>query len=113
MDALTWFKSVFRRALATPALRADLATEAWDDVPLHLVAARLRPRAAPADADDGWDAVIARSKAQAAPPKAPSPPPPPPPRAMLSIARPKAPRANPDVVAWGPPGHTGRGPASR
>ena len=41
MDALTWFKSVFRRALMTPApLRADVDTEMWDDVPLHRVAAR-------------------------------------------------------------------------
>jgi hypothetical protein len=81
MDALTWFKSVFHRSRATPALlRADLATEQWADVPLHHMAARLRPPAAPADDAEDWDAVIARAKMQAASPKAPSPPPPPPPR---------------------------------
>ena len=48
------------------------------DVPLHLVAARLRTTAAPADDDEDWDAVIARAKMQAALPKAPSPPAPPP-----------------------------------
>ena len=36
------------------------------NVPLHLVAARLRPPSAPADDDEDWDAVIARAKAQAA-----------------------------------------------
>jgi len=48
------------------------------NVPLHLVAARLRSTAAPADDDEDWDAVIARAKMQAALPKAPSPPPHPP-----------------------------------
>ena len=44
MDALTWFKSVFHRGLTTPApLRADVASEMWPDIPLHLAAARLRP----------------------------------------------------------------------
>ena len=71
MDALTWFKSVFQRA----PLRADVATELWPDVPLHLVAAHLRPPVAPADGDEDWDAVIARAKVQAALPKASRPPP--------------------------------------
>jgi len=44
------------------------------NVPLHLVTARLRATAAPADDDEDWDAVIARAKMQAASPKAPSPP---------------------------------------
>ena len=118
MDALTWFKSVFQRGLTTPApLRADLATEEWADVPpLHLVAARLRPRAAAADDDDqDWDAVIARAKVQAAAPSPPHPPlprrasienqvtPPPTPRRPPppSMARSKGPRANLDLVAWG------------
>jgi hypothetical protein len=71
MDALTWFKSVFRRALTTSdPLRADLDTEMWPDVPLHLAAARLRPR--------------------------PAPMPPPLPRTS-----PRTPRANPDLVVWG------------
>ena len=47
------------------------------DVPLHLVAARMRPPAAPEDDDEDWDAVIARAKMQAGSPRAPSPPPPP------------------------------------
>ena len=47
------------------------------NVPLHLVAARLRQTAAPPDDDEDWDAVIARAKIQAALPKAPSPRPPP------------------------------------
>ena len=69
MDALTWFKSVFQRARPTPdALRADLATEPWADVPLHLAAARLRPPPARVDDDEDWDAVIARAKVQAASP---------------------------------------------
>jgi hypothetical protein len=143
MDALTWFKSVFRRGLTTPApLRADVASEMWPDVPLHLVAASLRPRPASSergqngDDDDGedWDAVIAQAKVQAATRKAPMPPPlprmgqasrkapstppprprdippemqetPPPLRApqvpKLAIARPRGPRASPDLVAWG------------
>ena len=80
------------------------------NVPLHLMAARLRPTAAPADDDEDWEAVIARAKMQAALPKAPSPhsPPPrdewaempdtPPPSSApqprrLWIAKPKAPRA--------------------
>jgi hypothetical protein len=80
------------------------------NVPLHLVAARLRHTAAPADDDEDWDAVIARAKMQAALPKAPSPPPPPlrdewaempdtPPPSparqapRLWMAKPKAPRA--------------------
>ena len=46
------------------------------DVPLHLVAARLRPAAAPADDDEDWDAVIERAKVQAALPNAPSQSPP-------------------------------------
>jgi hypothetical protein len=75
MDALTWFKSVFHRESATP-LRADVATEQWDDVPLHLAAARLRPATARVDDDDDWNAVIARAKMEAASPKAPSPHPP-------------------------------------
>jgi hypothetical protein len=41
------------------------------DVPLHLVAARLRPAAAAVDDDEDWDAVIARAKMQAALPRAP------------------------------------------
>jgi hypothetical protein len=77
MDALTWFKSVFRRELTTPdALRADVATEMWADVPLHLAAARLRPAPPSADDDEDWDAVIARAKMQAATAKAPRLPPP-------------------------------------
>ena len=80
------------------------------NVPLHLVAARLRPAAAPADDDEDWDAVIARAKMQAASPRAPSPPLPPPrdewaempdtpppsparQAPMLWMAKPKAPRA--------------------
>jgi hypothetical protein len=80
------------------------------NVPLHLVAARLRQTAAPAEDDEDWDAVIARAKIQAALPKAPSPPPPPlrdewaempdtPPPSparqapRLWMARPQAPRA--------------------
>ena len=80
------------------------------NVPLHLVAARLRQTAAPADDDEDWDAVIARAKMQAALPRAPSPLPPPPrnewaempntpppslaPQARrLWMAKPKAPRA--------------------
>jgi hypothetical protein len=76
MDALTWFKSVFRRALVmTPApLSADVATELWDDVPLYQVAARLRPPPPP---------MAAR---QASPP---------------STDKPRGPRANPDLVVWG------------
>ena len=46
------------------------------NVPLHLVAARLRPAAGPVDDDEDWDAVIARAKMQTALPRAPSPPPP-------------------------------------
>src|SRR6185295_12358734 len=103
--------------------------ELWDDVPLHLVAARLRPRAAPADDDEGWDEAIARARMQAASPKAPSPPPlppaaqttrkapsppprsaardasrkapSPPPFPQARGAKPRAPRANPDLVGWG------------
>jgi len=152
MDALTWFKSVFQRALTTPAsLRADMATEAWADVPLHLAAARLRPRVAAADDDEDWNAMIARAKVQAASSRAPSPPPPPLPRQAVPetqitpppvparriparapspappplprratpesqvtpppvptrrapsplMAKLRAPRANPDLVAWG------------
>ena len=79
MDALTWFKSVFRGVPATSdRARPDVATEPWPDVPLHLGAARLRPSPAPADGDEDWDAVIARARMQAASPKAPSPPPYPP-----------------------------------
>jgi hypothetical protein len=80
------------------------------NVPLHLVAARLRTTAAPADDAEDWDAVIARAKMQAALPKALSPPPPPsrdewadmpdtPPPSparqapTLWMAEPKAPRA--------------------
>ena len=152
MDALTWFKSVFQRALTTPApLRADVATEMWGDVPLHLAAARLRPATALAEADKDWDAVIARAKREAASPrapippplppaahgspkapsrpparardasrKAPSPPPLPPARhgspemqetppplpaqaSTRSMPKPKGPRANLDLVAWGGP----------
>jgi hypothetical protein len=80
MDALTWFKSVFQRARANP-LHADLATEPWGDVPLHVMAARLRPPVAPDDDnDEDWDAVIARARMQAAGPRAASPPLPPPSR---------------------------------
>src|SRR5262245_25673269 len=134
MDALTWFKSVFQRALATPAPpRVDMATEQWADVPLHLAAARLRPRLADADGDEDWDEVIARAKIQAASPKVPSVPPPfppphpspkapspppfpapqpspkapsppaPPPPRRASPAELRAPRANPDVIVWGGP----------
>jgi hypothetical protein len=42
------------------------------NVPLYLVAARLRPAAAPADDDEDWDAAIARAKMQTALPKAPN-----------------------------------------
>jgi hypothetical protein len=80
------------------------------NVPLHLVAARLRRAAAPVDDDEDWDAVIARAKMQAALPRAPSPPPPlrrdewaqiqetPPPLSArpgrrLWMAEPRAPRA--------------------
>jgi hypothetical protein len=78
MDALTWFKSVLHRGLTTPdPLRADVATEMWPDVPLHLAAARLRPVApAEEDVDEDWDAVIARAKTQAEAAKAPKLPPP-------------------------------------
>ena len=79
------------------------------NVPLHLVAARLRPSAAPADDDEDWDAVIARAKMHAALPQAPNPrhhpprdewaempdtPPPSPARQAprLWMAKPKAPR---------------------
>src|SRR5690349_14980377 len=76
MDALTWFKTVFHRGLATPAqMGADVATEMWPDVPLHLAAARLRPAPASADDDEDWDAVIARAKTQAATANPPSLPP--------------------------------------
>jgi len=94
MDSLTWFKSVFQRAAATPAsLRADAATEPWPDAPLHLVAARLRPPAPAAEDDEDWDAVIARAKMQAA--EMPDTPPPSPGREApaRSLARPNAPRA--------------------
>ena len=77
------------------------------NVPLHLMAARLRPAPAPAENDEDWDAVIARAKMQTALPKAPRPLPhrdewaeiadtPPPLSARqaprTSMARPKAPR---------------------
>jgi hypothetical protein len=65
MDALTWFNSVFQREAETPTpLRADAGAEPRADVPLHLVAARLRP--AQAAATDDWDAAIARAKMKAA-----------------------------------------------
>jgi len=77
MDALTWFKSVLQRGGASSALlRADLATEEWADVPLHVAAARLRPTVAPAADAEDWKDVIARAKMQAASPGAPSPRPP-------------------------------------
>jgi hypothetical protein len=100
MDSLTWFKSVFQRAAATPAsLHADLATEQWPDVPLHLVAARLRPPAPAAEDDEDWDAVIARAKMQAASPKAPSPRPPQLPRNAPAKA-PSPPPPPPRRNAW-------------
>ena len=80
MDALTWFKSVFRRARAP--VRADVASESWADVPLHLVAARLRPPPIPQDA---------------VPEEIQDTPPPPTP---LPMPRPKGPRPNLDIVAW-------------
>jgi len=75
------------------------------NVPLHLVAARLRPPpVAPADADEDWDAVIARAKRQAAwAEMAPTPPPrsawaemaptPPPALGRLNAPRPRSPQA--------------------
>jgi hypothetical protein len=79
-------------------------------VPLHLVAARLRPTTVPAHDEEDWDAVIAHAKMQAALPETPSLPPPPPrdewadmpdtppplqarQALRLWIAKPKAPRA--------------------
>ena len=94
MDALTWFKSVFQRERATSAsLHADVATEPWAEVPLHLAAARLRPPPAPADDDEDWDAVIARAKMEATPP--PSLPPPLPREISpeMQLTPPPAPRA--------------------
>jgi hypothetical protein len=97
MDALTWFKTAFRHGLTTPApFRADVATERWADVPLHLAAARLRPSPAPADAheadDEDWDAVIARAKMQAAETQKTPPP---------LLPAPQAVRARLDAAAWG------------
>src|SRR3954469_11559814 len=80
------------------------------NLPLHLVAARLRRAAAPTEHDQDWDAVIARAKMQAALAKAPRRPPPRPPDDWAEIpdtppplparqaptpwiAKPKAPRA--------------------
>jgi len=92
MDALTWFKSVLHRGLATPApLRAEVASEMWPEVPLHLAAARLRP-VAPADDDEDWDAVIARAKIQAAEMQATPPPLAAPPAPALWTAKLKAAR---------------------
>jgi hypothetical protein len=100
MDALTWFKSVFQRGRETPGvLRADLATEQWTDVPLHLVAARLRPPVARVDDDEDWDAVIARAKLQAASPKEPSPRPPPLPHHAPAKA-PSPPPPHPQRNEW-------------
>ena len=117
MDALTWFKSVFfHRGRPTQDLsRADAATESWADVPLHLVAARLRPPPVPAGNDEEWDAVIARAKMQAASPNARRPPPPPardewaemsatPPPSPARQARirtPEATKATLDALVWG------------
>jgi hypothetical protein len=116
MDALTWFKSVFHRGRPTDDLsRADAATESWADVPLHLVAARLRPPPVPAGNDEEWDAVIARAKMQAASPNArrlPPPPardewaemsatPPPSPGRQARIRTPAATKATLDALVWG------------
>jgi hypothetical protein len=115
MDALTWFKSVFHRGQPTQHLsRADAATESWADVPLHLVAARLRPPPVPAGNDEEWDAVIARAKMQAASPNARRPPPPardewaemsatppPSPARQARIRTPEATKATLDALVWG------------
>jgi len=99
MDALTWFKSAFHHAQATPApVRADVASERWPEVPLHVAAARLRPPSPAAD-DEDWNAVIARAKIQAASAKPPSPLPPPLPRNVPSRA-PSPPPPRPRRNEW-------------
>jgi hypothetical protein len=67
------------------------------NVPLHLVAARLRPPPAPVDDDEDWDAVIARAKAQAAWAEMPATPPPSPSPAQA----PKATQATLDALILG------------
>jgi len=109
MDALTWFKSVFLRARATPgALHADLTTDSWDDVPMRPVERRSRPPAMAADDGEDWDAVIARAKMQAAFPSAPYLPPSPParhasPKAPRSLLAPPLRHASPDIANTPPP----------
>jgi hypothetical protein len=125
MDVLSWFRSVVLRARSAPApLRADLATEAWPDVPPpRPVVVVSRPPAANAGEDDDWDAAIGRARLAAASPNARSPqlpppsggasrkvssPPPLPPeaRALPKAASPAAPRdaqakARMDALLWG------------
>jgi len=103
MDALTWFKTVFHRAQANPtALRADLATERWADVPLPPVPARPRPPAVPAGHDGDWDAVIARARMQVAAPRSPSRPPPIPAEALPDMPPTPPPVATPEAAAARP-----------
>src|SRR5262245_10039364 len=96
-----------------------MATKSRPDVPLHVAAAWLRPPAARADDDDdGWGAVIARAKLQAASPKTPAPRTPPLPRhAPAKAPNPPAPRPPrygwaemPDTPPPAPPRQRARAP---
>ncbi len=103
MDVLTWFKSVFHRAQANPtALRADLATEHWADVPLPPAPIRPRPPAVPEGHDGDWDAVIARARMQVAAPRSPSRPPPIPAEVLPDLPPTPPPVVTPEAMAGAP-----------